>query len=162
AWARLTDIGVDYFSWADGGKTITWALGSSFSRRPMSSVDFSASSQSQNVGAVPRDLDPAVRRQSIDMEFPRATPEGAILLRHVNAITMEEEGVIRDADILIVGNHINAIGPSGSIAAPPGILEKDLGGRFVMPGFVDTHAHWYTLKRYNLLEPQSWDLMANL
>jgi len=29
---RLTDIGADYFAWADGGKTITWAVARAFSR----------------------------------------------------------------------------------------------------------------------------------
>ena len=30
---RLTDIGADYFAWADGGKTVTWAIGSTFFSR---------------------------------------------------------------------------------------------------------------------------------
>ena len=30
---KLTDIGADDFQWADGGKAMTWALGSSFFRR---------------------------------------------------------------------------------------------------------------------------------
>ncbi|PNH12482.1 putative amidohydrolase ytcJ, partial [Tetrabaena socialis] len=29
----------------------------------------------------------------------------------------------------------------GIVAAPPGLVEHDLGGRFVMPGFVDAHVH---------------------
>ena len=29
---KLTDIGADYAAWADGGKTITWAIGASFFR----------------------------------------------------------------------------------------------------------------------------------
>src|SRR5262249_33107598 len=35
---RLTDVGADYFGWADGGKTITWAIGPSFFRQAISSV----------------------------------------------------------------------------------------------------------------------------
>ena len=37
---KLTDIGADYAGWADGGKTITWAVGSSFFRLPFDSVVF--------------------------------------------------------------------------------------------------------------------------
>ena len=37
---RLTDIGSDYFAWADGGKTITWAIGSTFFRRSFDTIDF--------------------------------------------------------------------------------------------------------------------------
>src|SRR6202166_3635017 len=37
---RLTDIGADYFAWADDGKTITWAVGSSLFREPVSAGSF--------------------------------------------------------------------------------------------------------------------------
>ena len=37
---KLTDIGADYAGWADGGKTITWAVGSSVFRLPFDSVVF--------------------------------------------------------------------------------------------------------------------------
>jgi Tol biopolymer transport system component len=37
---RLTDIGADYFRWADDGKTITWAVGSSLFREPLSAISF--------------------------------------------------------------------------------------------------------------------------
>jgi len=37
---RLTDIGVDYFAWADDGRTITWAVGSSLFREPLSAISF--------------------------------------------------------------------------------------------------------------------------
>src|SRR6202030_3727848 len=37
---RLTDIGADYFAWADDGKTITWAVGSSLFRESLSAISF--------------------------------------------------------------------------------------------------------------------------
>ncbi|MCL7960526.1 MAG: hypothetical protein M8861_10060, partial [marine benthic group bacterium] len=37
---RITDIGADYFAWADGGETMSWAIGSTFFQRPFDSVDF--------------------------------------------------------------------------------------------------------------------------
>src|SRR5215467_7819868 len=37
---KITDVGADYFGWADGGKTITWAIGSSYFREPLSSISF--------------------------------------------------------------------------------------------------------------------------
>ena len=42
---KLTDIGADYAGWADGGKTITWAVGSSFFRLPFDSVVFDAAQE---------------------------------------------------------------------------------------------------------------------
>ena len=37
---RLTDIGADYFAWADDGKTITWAVGPSLFRESLSNISF--------------------------------------------------------------------------------------------------------------------------
>src|SRR5262249_5542744 len=37
---RLTDIGADYFAWADDGKTITWAIGSRLFRGTLSAISF--------------------------------------------------------------------------------------------------------------------------
>jgi len=37
---KITDIGADYFNWADSGATVTWALGSSFFRQPLSTISF--------------------------------------------------------------------------------------------------------------------------
>ncbi|MDP9338680.1 MAG: amidohydrolase family protein [Acidobacteriota bacterium] len=37
---RLTDIGADYFAWADDGKTITWAVGPSLFREPLTAISF--------------------------------------------------------------------------------------------------------------------------
>src|SRR5262249_50808038 len=37
---RLTDIGADYFAWADDGKTVTWAVGASYFRQLVSSISF--------------------------------------------------------------------------------------------------------------------------
>jgi Tol biopolymer transport system component len=37
---RLTDVGADYFAWADDGRTITWGIGSSLFREPLSAISF--------------------------------------------------------------------------------------------------------------------------
>src|SRR5207247_8992553 len=42
---RLTDIGADYFGWADDGKTISWAVGASFFRQPLSAITFEPRSE---------------------------------------------------------------------------------------------------------------------
>src|SRR6202022_4834528 len=47
---RLTDIGADYFAWADDGKTITWAVGSSLFREPVSAVSFEPPKEEKKEG----------------------------------------------------------------------------------------------------------------
>src|SRR5256884_1909883 len=47
---RLTDIGADYFAWADGGKTITWAVGASLFREPLSAISFEPPKEEKKEG----------------------------------------------------------------------------------------------------------------
>ena len=53
AHRRITDVGADFFGWADGGRTITWAVGSSFYRRPLSSVNLNAPNSPGGTADVP-------------------------------------------------------------------------------------------------------------
>src|SRR5207253_1928098 len=47
---KITDIGADYFAWADGGKTITWAIGPSFFRQSLSSISFEPPKEEKKEG----------------------------------------------------------------------------------------------------------------
>ena len=196
---RITDIGADYFGWADDGETIFWALGSTLFRRPFDSLDFepepdgdddaedeeAEAEEAEAEGAGdeaeteeaeqeegegeeevedPLVLDESVESLEIIMEFPRAKPEGTIALRGATVITMAGGGdgpVIENADIVVVDNRITAVGPRGSVTIPPDALEMDVSGKFIVPGFIDTHAHW-EFRTHDVLEPQNWTLIANL
>jgi len=176
---RLTDIGADYFWWADEGQTMTWAIGSTFYRRPFDSVDFTPESPEEGgrgagEGAQeaaepkkeepkkdPLDLDPTVQAIEITLEFPRATPKGTVVLRRGTVITMRGDEIIRDADIVVTDNRIAAIGRRGRVSIPAGAREVDVRGTYIVPGFVDTHAHW-EFRTHDVLEPQNWSLVANL
>ncbi|HEX4935600.1 MAG TPA: hypothetical protein VFV33_20610, partial [Gemmatimonadaceae bacterium] len=181
---RLTDVGADYFAWADEGRTITWAIGSTFFRRPFDTIDFTADTkddekeegqgqgekkegQSEEKGkadakpAPPLDLDAHVRATRFEMEFPRAIPRGTVALRHATVITSKGDEILRDGDIVVTDNRIAAIGRSGRVRIPAGAREFDLRGKYIVPGFVDTHAHW-EFRTHDVLEPQNWSLIANL
>ena len=182
---RLTDIGADYFGWTDGGKTLTWGIGSTFFRRAFDTIDFGPAEPTEGAGrggeasgdkaeqakkeqdkkAAEKkealDLDKNIEAIEVVLEFPRATPKGTIALRRATVITMKGDEVIRDADILVTDNRIAAIGPAGRVKIPAGTREIDLRGKFVVPGFVDTHAHW-EFRTHDVLEPQNWSLVANL
>ena len=121
-----------------GGRTITWAVGSKFYRRPS-----------------------AVEEFPVVVEVARDIPHGAVVLRGATAITMKGDELINDADIVIVDNRIAAIGKRGQVAVPPGAAVRDVSGKFILPGFIDVHQHWAELRR-GILDLHDWGFLADL
>jgi hypothetical protein len=143
---KLTDVGADYFAWADAGRTITWSVGATFRRVPLSNVT---------------DAEKLAERFDAVVELPRDVPDGAVVLRGATVITMRGDEVLRDADVVIVRNRIAGIGQRGGVEVPVGATVRDISGKFVVPGFIDTHAHWMEIRR-EILEPNHWPFLVNL
>jgi hypothetical protein len=74
---------------------------------------------------------------------------------------MRGDQILRDADVVVANNKIVGVGPQGSVEAPPGAALRDISGKFVVPGFIDTHAHWAEIRR-EILEPNQWPFLINL
>lgn len=140
---RLTSVGADFFDWADHGKTITWALGSTFFRQSLESVTKGV----VEPPALPDRQRPGVQFFDIAVSLPRDTPRGALVLRGATAITMHADQVIPNADILIVDDRIQAIGPHNSFAIPKEAASRDVTGKYILPGFTDVHLHWADVRR---------------
>lgn len=81
------------------------------------------------------------------MPTPDLTAAPAIVFRGGTVLTMDDQRtVLTDADVLVVGDRIEAVGPA--LAVPEGTAEVDASGGIVMPGMVDTHRHmWQTAVR---------------
>ena len=193
---RLTDIGADYFAWADDGKTITWAVGSSLFREPVSAVSFEPPKDEKKDGekkdgdakdadkkdaAAPsadakkedkkddkkeekkpeklKEQDKNVEEIAVVLEVPRKTPKGTLVLRGATVVTMKGEEVLKNADIVVENNRIARVGGKGSL--PAGAKVFDVTGKTIVPGFVDTHAHWTEIRR-GILDTQNWAFLANL
>lgn len=163
--ARLTTIGADYFGWADGGATITWAVGSTLFRQPFDTVSFDKPEKGKGDGEEGEGEQPEVPSEveeiEVVMEFPRDVPEGTIVLRGARVITMRGDEVLRNADIVVTDDRIAAIGASGRISVPEGAEIFDVSGKTIVPGFVDTHAHWFEIRR-GIMDVENWSFLANL
>jgi len=48
---------------------------------------------------------------------------------------------VPDITVIIAGDRISKVGPSGSLAIPPGARVIDGSGKFILPGLIDTHVH---------------------
>jgi hypothetical protein len=169
--AKLTEIGADYFDWSADGKTITWAIGSTFYRAALDAVTFdkpdeTTESEGKDKGKKAREAraaPPPLPTEPIEvvLEFPRHVPRGTVVLSGAQAVTMRGDEVIPRADVVVTGNRIVAAGPSGTVDLPAGARIVDVSGMTVVPGFVDTHAHWFEIKR-GVLDVQNWSFLANV
>jgi Tol biopolymer transport system component len=167
---KLTDVGADSFAWADDGKTITWSVGASFFRQALSTVTFDApatpagdqdKAEEKTADTKPAAKKPLYEEIAVDIQAPRHTPTGTVVLRGAKVITMKGEEVLPDGDIVVTDNRIVAVGKRGSVTVPSGAKIIDLKGAVIMPGIVDVHAHWTEIKR-GVLDLQAWPFMANL
>jgi Tol biopolymer transport system component len=193
---RLTDIGADYFAWADDGKTITWAVGPSLFREPLSAISFAPpkdeekkdgdqketdkkatdtdkkDGEAQTADAKKdekkdekkeekklKEQDKNVEEIAVELGVPRKTPKGTIVLRGATVLTMKESEVLKNADIVVENNRITRVGAKGSV--PSGAKVFDVSGKTIVPGFIDTHAHWSEIRR-GILDTQNWSFLANL
>lgn len=155
---RITAVGADYFGWSDGGRSITWAVGSTFYRMPL-----------EKALAAPVDGRTAVvlARPEMAEAFPavversRDTPRGRLLIRGATAITMGRAGVISNADLLVEDNQIAAVGRRGAFAVPAGTTVIDARGKTLLPGFIDVHEHLADIRR-GVTDTESWGAAANL
>jgi cytosine/adenosine deaminase-related metal-dependent hydrolase len=70
-----------------------------------------------------------------------------VVLRGGTVLTMDDAHTVRtDADVLVEGDRIAAVGPR--LEVPEGTFEIDATGGIVMPGMIDTHRHmWQTAMR---------------
>jgi imidazolonepropionase-like amidohydrolase/Tol biopolymer transport system component len=155
---KLTDIGADELAWADGGKTITWAVGASLFRLPFDSLKFEVAKPDDD--GKKEDL-PKPEEIAITIERPRSTPKGTVVLRGAKIVTMKGDEVIAEGDVLIIDHRIKGVGPTGKVEVPEGAKVIDVKGATVIPGFVDTHAHWMEIRR-GVLDLQNWSFFANL
>lgn len=174
--ARLTDIGADFMGWSNNGNTINWAIGSSVYERPLSSVEFRKAEEANDedaalgeieVAFTPLDEHEEVVLTPFEVVTARDTPTGSFLLSGGNIITMsgnstaEMSRVLNNADVLITDNRIAAIGAKGSLTLPDDIEVIDVSGQWIVPGFIDTHAHW-EFRTQDVLEPSNWSVAVNL
>jgi Tol biopolymer transport system component len=173
---RLTDIGADFMGWSNNGSTINWTIGSSIHERPLASVEFREVEEPEDDADTeePKDtlFTPADEHKDVVLTpfkvvTPRNTPTGSFVLSGGNIITMsgnttqEMSRVLINADVLITDNRISAIGSQGTLTIPDDAEVIDVTGKWITPGFIDTHAHW-EFRTQDVLEPSNWSVAINL
>lgn len=73
----------------------------------------------------------------------RAQESRVVAFVDVNVIPMEASQLLRDRTVLVEGDRIVAIGPTGTVEIPAGATIIEGGGRYLVPGLTDAHVHLY-------------------
>ena len=122
-----------------------------------------------------REEDDAVASTVIEVYRPRFEPEGALALVGATVLTMEAGEtpasvhgtlvenagrLIEDAVVLIREDRIEEVGPRAAVDVPQDAEVIDVAGLFIVPGYVDTHAHFRVARR--VLDLDNWSFLANL
>jgi len=100
------------------------------------------------------------REQRIEVKVKRDIPQAKVLLTGAKIITMNGSEVIENGDIYIENNRIVAVGKKGSLKVDGKYETKDMSGKVIVPGFVDTHAHMWP--NWGLHKNNVWLYAANL
>jgi imidazolonepropionase-like amidohydrolase len=121
AGSRVTELWVD-------GRRIALPEAEKSDKKDASKRDAAASK------ALASDVRPAPARWA----GPLAAPQ-AVVVRGATVWTQAGSGILENADLLVVGGKVAAVGRG--LAAPAGALEIDGKGLHVTPGVIDAHSH---------------------
>jgi imidazolonepropionase-like amidohydrolase/Tol biopolymer transport system component len=148
-----------YLHWSGDSRALHWSLGPDLYTRDLSKT---FTFLGQNL----EKADP-VEAKGVPIGFDAASddPGGAIALEGARIIPMSVQappsGAIENGTIVVRGNRIEAVGPSGRVRVPAEARRIDVRGRTIIPGLIDVHAH-VGGEDDGILSQQSWPLVANL
>ncbi|WP_420462819.1 amidohydrolase family protein [Candidatus Palauibacter sp.] len=142
---KLNELGAEFPTWGADGRTVHWSLGNALF--------------TYDLDAAAGDTAYAAAERQIEVSAERDIPRGTVVLRGGRAITMNGDEIVENADIVVTDNRIASV-RAGPGEVPEGAQVIDIGGKTVVPGFVDTHAHMWNLWDFHWARP--WIYQANL
>ena len=160
AHRRITDVGADFFEWADGGKTITWAVGSTFYRRPLADIKLNPPDRPGWSADAPQT---AHARNSQRPSKCRATRRAArCSCAEPASSRCEARRCIEDArPARARRSHRRRRSRAERLQVPGDAEVRDVAGKTIVPGLIDIHDHVADIRR-DVLSTESWGLSARL
>ncbi len=155
---RASVGGADYVNWSGGGTQLHWSLGP---------VVYTAAAKDLFPSAPPGEgaakFQPPKTGVSLSMDVPADRPRGTVALTGARIVTMAapDGGVIDDGVIVIRDDRIAAVGKRGAVSVPAEAKVVDLGGKTIIPGLIDAHAHG-PHGVDELVPQQNWSMILNL
>ena len=176
---KLTKFGGQFPSWGIDGKVVYWSLGNTLFRYDISQAEAREEEQKQakeekekeeedtTVALSETDSDTTEEDEIEDyqavelnvvVKAKRAIAKGTLVLKNATIISMNGDEIIENGTVVVKNNRIQSVGKS--IDVPAGAKVMDLKGKYLVPGFVDTHAHMWP--SWGLHKRHVWVYAANL
>ena len=148
-----------YLHWSGDSRQVSWALGPELFTR---ALDRSFTFLNEKLD---KPDEPEAKGVAIGFQSPADVPSGSVALVGARVITLGDgaarDAVIDNATVVVAGNRITAVGPSGAVRVPAGATRIDVRGKTIIPGIIDAHAH-VGGESEGIVSQQSWPLVANL
>ncbi|MFN1836224.1 amidohydrolase family protein [Balneola sp. MJW-20] len=180
---QLTDIGGQFPAWSWDGNKAHWSIGNahviydfeaeeayddSVKAAKEAEEDSDADDEDEEEEESDDDADEDEEKEEgykpteieISVMADRDIPQGTLVLRGAKLITMNGDEIIENGDMVIENNRIVAIGARGDVSIPEGAQVMNMNGKTIIPGFVDTHAHFR--HPVNLHRGEFWSYLTNL
>jgi imidazolonepropionase-like amidohydrolase len=72
---------------------------------------------------------------------PSPGPDSLVAVVDVTLIPMDRERLVPHTTVLVQGEKILKVGPAREVTVPPGAVQVNGQGKFLMPGLAEMHAH---------------------
>ena len=149
ATERISAPGGEFINWSLNGEALTWSIGPQLFRYDLDGSVGTGANQAKQIANL-----------SIAVDSDR--PRGIVALTNARIITMNtHRDVIDNGVVVIEDNRIAALGRASDIEIPVGAKRVDLGGKTLLPGYIDAHAHG-PYGRDDIIPQNNWSLLAHL
>ena len=171
---KLTKFGGQFPSWGLDGKVVYWSLGNTLFRYDIAQAEAREEEQKQakeeeetivalsETDSDNTEEDEIEDYQAVELDVivkaKRAIAKGTLVLKNATIISMNGDEIIENGTVVVKNNRIQSVGKS--IDVPAGAKVMDLEGKYLVPGFVDTHAHMWP--SWGLHKRHVWVYAANL
>ena len=145
-----------YLHWSADSKRVYWSLGQELFQRDLSAIFAFETADTTTLLTGP---DSAGTPIGMTQQF--GVPTGKLALTGATVISMNGSEVIRNATVVVDGNRITAVGPSGRVTVPSDAHRVNVAGKYIIPGIIDAHAHIGTGSS-GITPRTNWGFLANL
>ena len=181
---KLTELGGQFPSWDKNGTTVYWSLGKTLFRfnvdeakrmkkladaakkeKEANKNDHTAAKDKKEDQEEDKEEDKdkfkyTPKETKIEVVVQRDIPKSKIAIVNATIITMNADEIIENGTVLIENNRIKAVGKTSTMTIADDVHTIDAKGKYIIPGFVDTHAH--LRPAWGIHKNESWAYAANL